>query len=149
MNDWNDCEDCYELHRQPHGAEFGFEPALMRLVYIFVMDRDSFQGAKSASKIPNELRLNLDMALVLKKIIILHMNTYQTSIAEDAVLLQHSALQRRAKMAVEIRLGEKEILAAALHYVEKRLVALGPPLTMSSQSKELADQGNATKKRRL
>lgn len=149
LNDWNDCEDYYELHRQPHGKEFGFESALMRLVYIFVMDRDSFQGAKSAGKIPNELRLNLDMALILKKIIILHINTYQTSIAEDTILLQHSALQRRTRMAVEIRLGEKEILAAALHYVEKRLVALSPPLTLSSQSKELPDQGNAAKKRRL
>lgn len=113
------------------------------------MDRDSFQGAKSAGKIPNKLRLNLEMALILKKIIILHMNTYQTTIAEDAVLLQHSTLQRRTRMAVEIRLGEKEILAAALHYVEKRLVGLSPPLTLSSQGKEIAEQGNAAKKRRM
>lgn len=121
----------------------------MLLVYTFVMDRDSFQYAKSADKFPNELRLNLDTSLALKKIIIWHMNTYQTSLAEDAVLLQNSALQRRARMAVEIRLGEKEILAAALHYVEKRLVALGPSLNLSSQSKELPQHGSSAKKRRL
>lgn len=89
------------------------------------------------------------MALTLKKTIIWHMNTYQTSLAEDVVLLQSSALQRRARMAIEIRLGEKEILAAALHYVEKRLAALDQPLTLSSQSKELSEQGSATKKRKL
>lgn len=122
---------------------------LMLLVYTFVMDRDSFRSAKSAGKVPNDLRLNLDMALALKKIIIWHMNTYQTSLAEDAVLLQYSALERRVRMAVEIRLGEKEILATALQYVEKRLVALNPPLSLSSQSKELPEQGSAAKKRRL
>ena len=119
FNDWNDSEDYYELQRQPHGKEFGFDFALLLLVHTFVMDRDSFQIAKSAGKVPNELRLNLEMALALKKIIIWHMNTYQTSLAEDAVLLQSSTLKRRARMAIEIRLGEKEILAAALHHVEK------------------------------
>lgn len=149
FNDWNDCEDYDELHRQPHGKEFVFALALMLLVYTFAMDRDSFQRAKSAGKAPNELRLNLEMALALKKIIIWHMNTYQTSLAEDTVLLQSSALTRRARMAIEIRLGEKEILAAALHHVEKRLAALGQPLNLSSHSKELPEQGSATKKRRL
>ena len=113
------------------------------------MDRDTFQKAKSAGKVPPELRLNLEMCLALKKIIIWHMNTYQTSIAEDAVLLQSSALQRRARMATEVRLGEKEILAAALDYVEKRLSALGQPVALSSHNKELPEQGSATKKRRL
>lgn len=114
-----------------------------------MMDRDSFQRAKSAGKVPPELRLNLEMALALKKIIIWHVNTYQTSLAEDAVLLQSSALQRRVRMAIEIRLGEKEILAAALDYVEKRLAALGQPVALSSHNKELPEQGSATKKRRL
>ena len=113
------------------------------------MDRDSFRRAKSAGKTPSELRLNLEMALTLKKIIIWHMNTYQTSLAEDTVLLQSSALQRRARMAIEIRLGEKEILAAALDYVENRLAALGQPVALSSHNKELPEQGSATKKRRL
>lgn len=113
------------------------------------MDRDSFQRAKSAGKAPDELRLNLDMVLALKKIINWHMNTYQTSLAEDAVLLQNSTLQRRARMAVEIRLGDKEILAAALQYIEKRLVALVQPLILSSQSKGLPERDSAAKKRRL
>lgn len=114
-----------------------------------MMDRDSFKVAKSAGKVLNQLWLNLEMASTLKKIIIWHMNTYQTSLAEDAVLLQSSELQRRARMAIEIRLGEKEILAAALHHVEKRLAALGQPLTLSSHNKEIPEQGSATKKRRL
>lgn len=149
FNDWNDCEDYYELHRQPHDKEFKLDFVLMLLVYTFVMDRDSFRRAKSAGKTPSELRLNLEMALTLKKIIIWHMNTYQTSLTEDAVLLQSSALQRRARMAIEIRLGEKEILAAALDYVENRLAALGQPVALSSHNKELPEQGSATKKRRL
>lgn len=119
---------------------------LMLVVYTFVMDRDSFQRAKSAGKISPELRLNLEMALALKKIIIWHMKTYQTSLAEDAALLQTSALQRRARMAIEVRLGEKEILAAALDYVERRLAALGQPVALSSHNQ---DQGSATKRRRL
>lgn len=114
-----------------------------------MIDRDSFQSAQSAGRVPNELRLTIDMALALKKIIIWHLNTYQTSLAEDTVLLKYSALQRRVRMAIEIRLGEKEILATALHYVEKILVTLGRPLSSSSQSKELPVQGSAAKKRRL
>lgn len=149
FTDWNDCEDYYELHRQPHGKEFKLDFVLMLLVYTFVMDRDSFRRARSAGKTPSDLRLNFEMALTLKKIIIWHMNTYQTSLTEDAVLLQSSALQRRARMAIEIRLGEKEILAAALDYVENRLAALGQPVALSSHNKELTEHGSATKKRRL
>lgn len=149
FNDWNDCEDYYELHRPPHGKEFELNSVLMLVVYTFVMDRDSFQRAKSPGKAPPEVRLNLETALALKKIIIWHMKAYQTSLAEDAVLLQTSALQRRARMAIEVRLGEKEILAAALDYVKRRLAALGQPVALSSHNKELPDQGSTTKRRRL
>ncbi len=113
------------------------------------MGQDSFENAKEAVKAPKEPSLNLDMALVLKKIINHRINTYKTSVAEDAVLLQDSTLQGRARMATEVRLGEKEILVAALDSVKKRINSLSTTVSSYSLNQELPERGSTTKKIRL
>ena len=73
---------------------------------------------------PPKPQVNLAVASALGKVIRSRQNDYATSIAEDRVLLQEKEIQGRRRMAIEVRLGEKEILAAALDYIDKRIGSL-------------------------
>ena len=64
------------------------------------------------------------VASVLGQAIRSRQNDYATSIAEDNVLLQDTGVQSRRRMAVKVRLGEKEILAAALASIDKKIASL-------------------------
>ena len=66
--------------------------------------------------------LQMPLALVLRKIISSRQSAYKTTIAEDAALLEDATVQGRRRMAIEVRLGEKEILALASDEIEKRIV---------------------------
>ena len=65
----------------------------------------------------------MPLALVLRKIISSRQSAYKTTIAEDAALLADSTVQGRQRLAIEVRLGEKEILALASGDVEKLIVS--------------------------
>ena len=68
--------------------------------------------------------LRMPLALVLRKVISLRQDAYWTTIAEDATLLEDADLQIRRRMAIEVRLGEKEILAKAADEVEQRIARM-------------------------
>ena len=87
------------------------------------MDSEALQKAYADGEASNppSPRLNLITALVLKQIILRRRNEYSTSLAEDSVLLQDNAVQGRRRMAIEVRLGEKEILASALQAIGEKL----------------------------
>ena len=61
--------------------------------------------------------------------------------AEDATLLEDADVQRRRRMAIEVRLGEKEILAKAADEVDKRIAKLG------SATEQEQDTSHAKRKR--
>ena len=90
----------------------------------------------------------LEMALVLKTIIVRRRHQYSTSIAEDAVLLQDRSLQGRRRMAIEVRLGEKEILASALEAVEEKMRIFSMGETSLGPSNGNAE-GARSKKRKM
>ena len=111
------------------------------------MNYDTFNAAAKASEIPNEMPLNRDIALVLTKIIVGRLKSYNTSIEEDVVLLRDSELDDRHRMAIEVRLGEKEILAAALDCVRARIEVLSQEDLAASSNQE-STKGNHANKRR-
>ena len=139
----------YDLQRQPSGEASQFEPALLLMVHIFTMDSETLGKACAAGEAlePPSPQLTLDTALVLKKIIIRRRDEYNTSIAEDAVLLQDTALQGRRRMAIEVRLGEKEILGSALEAVEEKMRFLSIEGLSLEAANGVAD-GARSKKRR-
>lgn len=110
------------------------------------MEQDAFKLAKKARQAPEELPLNLAIASSLKQIIVQRFKDYNTSIIEDAIVLQDPTLQTRLRMAVEVRLGEKEILEAALAYLEMRIQELHPLVKIVSPS--LPNIKTASNKRR-
>ena len=65
------------------------------------------------------------LGLVLKEIISHRQKAYKTTLAEDVALLGDLAVQGRRRMAVEVRLGEKEILAMAALRVDETIADIG------------------------
>lgn len=116
------------------------------MIHAYTMNQDAVKAATKAGEPADEQPFNLDVALVLKKIITQRLNQYSTSIAEDTVLLRNSALQGRQRMAIEVRLGEKEILAAALDCVGKRIEASNQAISPNRKSTK---ESTIFKKRRV
>lgn len=58
-----------------------------------------------------------DIAGVFKVILRKRFSDYSTTIAEDQDMLVHGVFSRRKRFAIEVRLGEKEILARWLQAV--------------------------------
>lgn len=86
------------------------------------MDANSFKALIIANK-PPKPQANRAVISVLGKAIRSRQNDYATSIAEDNVLLQDPEIQGRRRMAVEVRLGEKQILRAALASIDRRMAS--------------------------
>lgn len=110
------------------------------------MDQKSVEQELSLDDSPYDISLNLDMALVIEKLLSRHQNAYDTSIAEDASILRNPQVQGRLRMAIEVRLGEKELLAAALDMIKKRIRDLDPEYSVLS--KEGSVEGVAIAKRK-
>ena len=88
-----------------------------------------------ADEAPEETRLTLEAARLLVQVLLERRDHFRSTIAGDVSLLQDDALMKRQRMAVEVRLGEKEIIAAALdnlhHEIES--MVLDKPATNGSQ----------------
>ena len=61
------------------------------------------------------------LGLVLNEIISHKQRAYQTTMEEDIALLNESTVLGRRRMAIEVRLGEKEILAMAALRVDETI----------------------------
>lgn len=104
------------------GIPFEFDRALVLTITALLSEDEDFKEAMEdpPGRPPSHLRRPL--ALVLRKIISSRQSAYKTTIADDAALLGDATVQGRRRMAIEVRLGEKEILALASEEIEKRIV---------------------------
>lgn len=141
-------DDGYDLHRPQANKGFEFDPALRLVIHACVIDQEAFEEEMRIKEAPEEVLFDLDTALVLKEILIQRRHSYGTSIAEDVFLLQNESIRGRTRMAVEVRLGEKEILAAALDSVENFIADHRPEFLISIPSGELTIEASATKRQR-
>ena len=82
---------------------------------------DEFEQAMETPPERPPLSILDTLNLVLKKIIISRQRAYKTTMTEDYDQLRDATVQGRHRMAIEVRLGEKEILASATKEIEKRL----------------------------
>ena len=104
------------------GMPFEFDRALVLTITALLSEDEDFKEALEdpPGRPPSHLRMPL--ALVLRRIISSRQSAYKTTIAEDTALLGDATVQGRRRMAIEVRLGEKEILALASDEIEKRIV---------------------------
>ena len=149
INEWHLCDEGYDLHRPQANGGFEFDPALRLLIYACLLNQEALEEEIKAGEAPDEISFNMDTALVLRKILIQRRAAYGTSIAEDAALLQDESVKGRTRMAVEVRLGEKEILAAALDFVENFIGSNSSEFSIPVSNEELMTGRSAAKRQRI
>lgn len=101
---------------------FEFDRALVLTITALLSEDEDSKEALDDPPVRPPPHLQMPLALVLRKIISSRQSAFKTTIAEDAALLEDATVQGRRRMAIEVRLGEKEILALASDEIEKRIV---------------------------
>lgn len=94
------------------------DPALISFLDVLSMDGTSLEYEIEADEAPGESEFTLETAQLLTQVLTERRNDYKTTIAEDVALLRDNALPKRHSMAIEVRLGEKEIIATALNSMQ-------------------------------
>ena len=91
-----------------------------------LLDTADYEKAVASPQVPDRPPAYMRMSLltILKSIIAKRTEAYRTIIAEDTTLLTDKNVSGRHRMAVEVRLGEKEILVMAAHEADQRLAKL-------------------------
>lgn len=116
------------------------------------MDPVTLQEEIHANETPEEPRFTCKMGVALREVLLTHLKSYKTTIAEDTALLQDDRLSRRLRMAVEVRLGEKELVAVALDGLQRQMEALFDGLQGTDEPREREDdrsQAAQSKKRKI
>ena len=104
------------------GMPFEFDRALIITITALLSEDEDFKETLEDPPDQPPSHLRIPLALVLRKIISSRQSAYKTTIAEDTALLGDAAVQGRRRMAIEVRLGEKEILALASDGIEKQII---------------------------
>ncbi|KAL6713075.1 Ribosomal lysine N-methyltransferase 4 [Lecanora helva] len=110
---WGVLQDGYDLTRPSGNEAFQFGEDMVFTITALLLDANDFgQAMKDRPDCPPPSKFKT-INSVLKSIISTRQKDYRTTIAEDYDMLSDTTLQRRRRMAIEVRLGEKEILALA------------------------------------
>ncbi|KAL9123299.1 MAG: hypothetical protein Q9187_000138 [Circinaria calcarea] len=147
---WEVWEESFDLTRQTgdeNQSHHGFDPAFAITLKVLTINEAGFkemEGKRNAA----ESSMDLAALSLLHEVVRKRQQEYSSTIAEDVKLLQDKMIQGRQRMAIEIRLGEKEILAATLQYTEQRAECLSFESTTSSHAKEELNSNRHISKRR-
>ena len=120
-------QDGYDLSRPPEDRSFDFDQSLILTITALLLDTDAAKQALAGIEAPNQppLVLLTTLGSILKEIISHRQKAYRTTLVEDVALLEDLTIQGRQRMAIEVRLGEKEILAMAALRVDGTIADIG------------------------
>ena len=89
---------------------------------------------------------NFRAVKILEAVLIGRNGQYRTTASDDEELLQDLLLQGRYRMAVEVRLGEKNLLAEALREVRKASRQFA--VTIADSARSISPKGEPKKRRK-
>ncbi|KAF6223486.1 hypothetical protein HO133_000329 [Letharia lupina] len=123
---WQVLQDGYDLSRPPEKGSLEFDQSLILTITALLLDTDAAKQAIARTRTPKQPPLHLlkTLRLVLKEIISDRQKAYKTTLAEDIALLHDLTVQGRRRMAIEVRLGEKEVLSMAALRVDDTIAEL-------------------------
>ena len=145
---WGINSDSFELTRNQTSTGFEFDSALYLLVDALTMDPATLREEIDATEIPEEPRFTCEIGVALREVLLAHLKCYKTTIAEDVALLQDDHLPRRLRMAVEVRLGEKELVAMALDGLQHRTEDTFVDLERTDEPREYEDGSQAAQSKK-
>lgn len=140
---WEVLQDGYDLSR-PGDGSFEFDQQLILTITALLLDTNAAKQATARTRTPNQPPsfVLTKLGLVLKEIMSRRLKAYRTTLAEDVALLEDLTVQGRRRMAIQVRLGEKEILSMAALRVDETVAEL------RQSSGDYEDTGHS-KRRRL
>lgn len=109
-------DDAYDIAKDPSSCG-SFPLPLIFTIWLLVADEKDTKAFKASPS--SGPRLNLKVASVLREVLMDRQKEYATSIDQDRQLLEQPDLPIRQRLAIEVRLGEKEILHEALKYLRR------------------------------
>ena len=101
------------------GKSFDFDQSLILTITALLLDMNSAKQASSRTGTPDQPPLSLLPTLDFSH----RQRAYKSTLAEDTALLEDLTVQGRQRMAVEVRLEEKELLAMAALRVDETIAA--------------------------
>lgn len=110
-------EDSFDLEA---AAPADIPDEVLVIVNTVLLTPDDFQRYKAANKLP-KAKLTEASAEVLGAVLEARLREYPTTLEEDQRLLVGESLKGRERAAVEVRLGEKQILVAAYKELNRRV----------------------------
>jgi len=107
-------EESYDLaHPGLDGPSIPDE--LVALVYILLVDEENLTSIEAGSSLSSRSKLTTELVgQVLAVALQQRTEEYGTSIEEDESILQKGGLSTRAEKAIQVRIGEKKVLKAAI-----------------------------------
>ncbi|KAI9796233.1 MAG: hypothetical protein M1835_004495 [Candelina submexicana] len=105
-------DDGYDISRAIVSSSV-FPLDLVALVRTLLLSPAVFSKTR-AKKQSAQACITLEVAEVLQSLVLKRQADYSTSVDEDKSMLQDPFIERRKKLAVQVRIGEKEILRQAL-----------------------------------
>lgn len=130
---WQVLQDGYDLSRPPEKGSLEFDQSLILTITALLLDKDAAKQAIARTRPPKQPPLHLltTLSLVLKEIISDRQKAYKTTLAEDIALLHDLTVQGRRRIAIEVRLGEKEVLSMAALRVDDAIADIREDETTS------------------
>ena len=108
-----------------------FDSRLLVYIATLITDVDNPKNAKHPQGgHGQDLLQSVAIRKILREVLHDRQTQYPTSLMNDVKLLQDKSIKGRHRMAIEVRLGEKRILAEALAHLENRshgTLAVKPP----------------------
>ena len=119
-----------------------FSPELLLFITTLTMDFDTSNSLSRSRASKTETFFSNSSAVeILEAVLVGRSAQYRTTASDDEELLRDVLLQGRYRMAVEVRLGEKNLLVEALEEVRKAsrkfAVAIANPARSTSPKGQL------------
>ncbi|KAF8249417.1 SET domain protein [Wilcoxina mikolae CBS 423.85] len=116
---------------------FDIPEEVLVIVRTLLLSTSEFKRHRDSGKLPKPL-LTEDVALILTTVLEARLKDYPTTIEEDEKLLAEDQVQGREYAAVEVRLGEKQILVGVSDHL-KQLISRkrSNPAQESSRSNKM------------
>lgn len=116
---------------------------------VLTINQARFKKLKTSRRAPKS-SMDLNALSLLRETVRQRQREYSTTLAEDVRLLQDNMIQGRRRVAIEIRLGEKEILASTLQYTDRRAQYLSLDSATGPETKDgLASNGHISKRKKI
>jgi SET domain-containing protein 6 len=108
-------EESYDI-KYTSEDEPGIPDELIALIYIFLVDHATFASlANSESSLSSRSKMSTALAgHVLKQLLEIREKQYATTLEDDEDILAQGVNSKRMAMAIQVRLGEKRVLRAAM-----------------------------------